>query len=262
MAGSPIDHNGDITIRHGFERAASEARRGPPTIRCDLLEPTAIDTLFTTGRGVPVVIAVRFGSGGRITLVSDGSIFTNQVLREYPSVTGILATAGLFDAHRFVFDEYHQGFQRTGSLMAAAARLLFHQPFGWTILQLTGVFLLYVLVNALRFGPALPTAEARRRSELEHVDALASGLARARAADMGARLLVAGLMRRLYGPSFRQTGGTDRMLVQLETSAHLDGDKHSVRRLATALQIDDPEQKIVRTAEAVEDVWKQLSHKR
>src|SRR5438034_6802331 len=47
---------------------------------------------------------------------------------------------------------------------------------GWAILQLLGVALVALAVAAVRFGPARSVIERRRRSPLEHEEALAAGL--------------------------------------------------------------------------------------
>src|SRR2546426_3232421 len=51
-------------------------------------------------------------------------------------------------------------------------------------------------VAAVRFGPARPVLERRRRSPLEHLEALAAGLEGAVGVDTSIGLTVAGLRRR------------------------------------------------------------------
>jgi hypothetical protein len=95
------------------------------------------------------------------------------------------------------FDEYHQGFGDGASLWGAAWGWLRRQPGGWTILQLAAAGLVALALTAVRFGPTLLVVQRRRRSPLEHVDALAAGLQRAGAADVARDRLVRGLRRRL-----------------------------------------------------------------
>src|SRR5205807_8023245 len=72
-----------------------------------------------------------------------------------------------------------------------------HRPPGWATLQLLGVALVALAVAAVRFGPARSVIERRRRSPLEHVEALAAGLEGAGGVDTAVGLTVSGLRRRL-----------------------------------------------------------------
>src|SRR5437867_179509 len=68
---------------------------------------------------------------------------------------------------------------------------------GWALLQLMGVGLVAVAMAAVRFGPAQAVIDRRRRSPLEHVEALAASLEGAGGVDTTVALIVAGLRRRL-----------------------------------------------------------------
>src|SRR2546425_6840593 len=70
----------------------------------------------------------------------------------------------------------HQRFGRGGSLTAATLAWLAGAPAGWAMLQLAAVLLVALAVAAVRFGPARRVIDVRRRSPLEHLEALAAGL--------------------------------------------------------------------------------------
>src|SRR3989442_5943245 len=114
--------------------------------------------------------------GGQVTLAADSGYFRNIVWRQ----TGVAAFAvPLFLAGRrgaIVWDEFHQRFGRGGSLTAATLAWLAGAPAGWAMLQLAAVLLVALAVAAVRFGPARRVIDVRRRSPLEHLEALAAGL--------------------------------------------------------------------------------------
>src|SRR2546425_4208443 len=65
------------------------------------------------------------------------------------------------------------------------------------MLQLAAVLLVALAVAAVRFGPARRVIDVRRRSPLEHLEALAAGLEGAAGVDTAVALTVSGLRRRL-----------------------------------------------------------------
>src|SRR3989475_4876256 len=98
---------------------------------------------------------------------------------------------------RVAWDEYHQGFGKERSILGVLVGWLAGTPGGWALLQLVAVGLAGLAVAAVRFGPARPVLERRRRSPLEHLEALAAGLEGAAGVDTSIGLTVAGLRRRL-----------------------------------------------------------------
>src|SRR5213078_5066408 len=82
-----------------------------------------------------------------------------------------------------VWDEYHQGFGRGRSMAAVLLGWLAGTPGGWAILQLVAVLLAGLAVTAVRFGPPRRAVATRRRSPLEHLEALAAGLESAASQD-------------------------------------------------------------------------------
>src|SRR2546427_352627 len=148
----------------------------PPDASCPLLVASGADTLLAGRDARPVVLRLRYPGGGQVTLAADPGYFRNIVWRQ----TGVAAFAvSLFLAGRrgaIVWDEFHQRFGRGGSLTAATLAWLAGAPAGWAMLQLAAVLLVALAVAAVRFGPARRVIDVRRRSPLEHLEALAAGL--------------------------------------------------------------------------------------
>src|SRR5439155_19304072 len=102
---------------------------------------------------------------------------------------------------------YPLGFGAGGTLPGASWAWLRHHPAGWAILQLFGVALVALAMTAVRFGPARSVIERRRRSPLEHLEALAAGLEGAGGVDTAVGLTVSGLRRRLGRVGLLAAGG-------------------------------------------------------
>ena len=108
-------------------------------------------------------------------------------------------------------------------------------------------------MTAVRFGPARSVIERRRRSPLEHLEALAAGLESAADAETAVQRLVAGLKRRLGQTN--QTG-----LESLELVMRGPRGRGAVRRLRHLVNERGgaPSQRVLNAAQAVEDVWEEL----
>jgi hypothetical protein len=124
------------------------------------------------------------------------------------------------------------------------------------------VGLLALAVLAVRFGPALSVIERRRRSPLEHLDALAVGLERAKASGTAIELIVQGLQRRLgrAGAGRRAVARSREWLDALALSAQSAPAKAAVASLAQALKNRGDPDSVSDAALAVEDVWEALQH--
>ena len=151
--------------------------------------------------GKPVILRLRYPGGGLVTLAADPGYFRNRAWRTTdvpPFMVPLLTpdTRGR-GRGRVTWDEYHQGFGRGGSLEDAVLDWLARTPAGWALLQLVAVGLVALAVAAVRFGPARSVIDRRRRSPLEHVEALAVSLEGAGGVDTAVGLMVAGLRRRL-----------------------------------------------------------------
>ncbi len=227
--------------------------------RCPPLYATATDTLLATGDGRPVALALRFGGGGRATLVADVVYVSNRVLKE--TNAALLVVPWFLDGgeggatQRVMVDEYHHGFGEGSGLFGAALRWVVAAPAGWAVLQLVGVALVALAVAAVRFGPAQSVIERRRRSPLEHLEALAAGLEGAAGADIAVELTVAGLRRRLS-----RTGRAPARdwLASLARSVATSRGRAAVRRLQSVLTQRGGDERVLAAAHAVEDVWEEL----
>jgi hypothetical protein len=191
-----------------------------------------------------------------VTLVADGSLFSNQALRETEAGVFVL---GLFVGRDSVaiFDERHHGFEPGGSLWRAALDWSRGSPWGWAVWQLAGVGLLALLVGAVRFGPPRPLDDRRRRSALEHVTALATALSAARGHDTAIRLMTRGLARRL-APDGRSPPDSARLLERMKPVLRTERGRKALAELQALTQPGQPAESVLIAANDVEDVWQDL----
>lgn len=224
---------------------------------CPLLKPATTEDLWTTAKDDTVAVRLRFAGGGSAMLVADGSVFSNRSLRA--TEAGPLVLGWIFgDRPRLVLvDEYHQGFGRAGSLMGATFEWALSEPAGWMVLQLMFAGLALLSVLAVRFGPAIPAVERRRRSPLEHLDALAAGLERSGAGLTAIRLIAAGLRRRLGGGPLK-AADTLAWLDALEAGAQRPRAREAVQRLKSRVRQGASGADVQGAANAVEDLWQML----
>ena len=224
---------------------------------CPVLKPAATEDLWTTAKDDTVAVRLRFAGGGSVLLVADGSVFSNRALRATEAGPLVLGWV-LGDRPRLVLvDEYHQGFGRAGSLMGATFVWALTEPAGWMVLQLMFAGLALLAVAAVRFGPAIPAVERRRRSPLEHLDALAAGLERSGAGLTAIRLIAAGLRRRLGGGPLK-AADTIAWLDALEAGAQRPPAREAVRRLKSRVRQGAGGADVQGAANAVEDLWQML----
>jgi len=202
----------------GFRRAFADSSAA--------FERHGADPLFTTSGGDATVLA--FGMGrGRVIAWSDAEPLRNRSLHAsgaahaFARMAAISASGGdtLRAAPRDTlrFDEYHHGYRGGGSAVSATLRFLREQPAGHMALQLGLAGLLLLLAAGWRFGAPLPPPPVRRRSPLEHVEALAGAYRQAGARATVRRLLLAGLARRLGRPGPRDAAGEGELLERLGT---------------------------------------------
>lgn len=220
---------------------------------CKSLIPSGVDTVLAAVNGRPVILRLHYRGGGTITLAADPGWFTNEVWRDsdVPIVVLPLLTPRPERPGRVAWDEYHQGFGRSGgsSLAGHTWSWLRGSPAGWAILQLIAVALVWLALTAVRFGPAREVVERRRRSPLEHLEALAAGLEGAADADTAIRRLVMGLQRRL---------GRSLDLKSLELAVRGPRGRAAVRRLRHLITERSGSGRVLAAAQAVEDVWEEL----
>lgn len=140
--------------------------------------------------------AVTFPVGeGRVLALADHVPLSNARLRKGGAAL-IVARAAASAGDTLFFDEFHHGFREgpgTGSTLRRIGAMI---PAGaWLQLALAAALALYAAGR--RFGAPVPPERVRRRSPLEHVEALAGAYRQADARQTARRLLLAGLARRL-----------------------------------------------------------------
>jgi len=232
---------------------------------CKTLVPFAVDTVIAALNRRPVILRLRYRGGGMLTLVGDRRWLTNRMWRDtdVPIVALPLLTPRRERPGRVVWDEYHQGFSETkGPTLAGSTwRWMRGSPAGWAMLQLCAVALLWLAMTAVRFGPARDVIERRRRSPLEHLEALGSGLESADDGDTAVRRLALGLRRRLSRAIPTRDENVMPWLEGLELATRGTKGRAAVRRLQHLITARDPgaeSARVLSAAQAVEDVWEEL----
>ena len=218
---------------------------------------TRSDTVLATPAGQPIALRLTAASGAVVTLVADGTLFSNRAMRQ--SAAGEFAL-GLFAGryHQVIVDEYHQGFGPSGSLLGAILSWSVRSPWGWAGWQLAAVTLLTLAAGAVRFGPPRRVIERRRRSPLEHVRALANALAAARGHDVAITMQVQGLRRRLARGGAPARGPLGPWLEGLEANLRTPRARAAAATLRSLTGSPQQATAVLRAAEAVEDVWEEL----
>jgi hypothetical protein len=249
--------------RPGLERLRKGVEENSEPDACNTLLPFAIDTVVVALNNRPAILRLRYRGGGTITLVADPAWFTNRAWRDtdVPIALLPLLTPRRERPGRVVWDEYHQGFG-SGNQASFSARTwdwLRGSPAGWAILQLIAVALAWLAMTSVRFGPALAVIERRRRSPLEHLEALGAGLESAGDTDTAIERLALGLRRRLSRAGHVGDGDVLPWLESLELAMRGPQGRAAVRRLHHLLTARDrDEQRVLLAAQAVEDVWEEL----
>ncbi|MEJ2237314.1 MAG: DUF4350 domain-containing protein [Gemmatimonadales bacterium] len=230
---------------------------------CPVLLPTRVDTLLTTVDGRVAGLKLRFRKGSTVTILADSWLVSNESLKETDA--GPVIVGWILDGNprRVVIDEYHHGFQDRRSIFTAAWRWALASPAGWTILQLSIAALAALALMAVRFGPALNVVERRRRSAIEHLDALAVGLERASGRDVAVELIAGGLRRRLTRTvtTGRDRDGIGDWLARLGLAVHTPGARKNLKRLAWLVREPGGDDDVLDAAIAVEDVWQALGQR-
>jgi hypothetical protein len=247
---------------------AAEARRrlrggDMDTAGCETLAFTRQDTLLRIADGRPAVVrlgAPGGGGSGSVTLVADVGYFRNRAWRASDVPEFALPLLLPPGRGRVVWDEYHQGFGKESSITGALFGWLTETPGGWALLQLGAVVLVGLAVAAVRFGPARPVIERRRRSPLEHLEALAAGLegAAGGGVETAIGLTVAGLRRRLGRTGLLPRDAQRAWLAALELALPSAAGRNAVRRLQRIVNEPGGPERALAAAHAVEDVWQEL----
>jgi hypothetical protein len=240
----------------------SAASRELEEDRCPPRLAARADTLVSTTDRRPVALRLRFRSGGEAILLADPQYVRNRALKETDA--GLVVLPWMLNDHtRWVsVDEYHWGFGEGGSLMGASWAWLLSHPLGWAVLQLAGVALVALVVAAVRFGPPRGGIERRRRSPLEHLEALAAGLEGAGGVDTAVALTVSGLRRRLGRAGLMRADEQRSWLAALELALPTAAGRDAVGRLQRIIHEPGGPERALAAAQAVEDVWEQLRPQR
>lgn len=222
----------------------------PERQECPVTRTVVFDTIATVGeKRRPVALEGRLGEG-RVLLFATTAWVANETLKETDIATVFLPWILDDGISTVVFDEYHHGFGEGGSIWRAFWDWLIRDHTGNVLLHLLVATLLFLVFLSIRFGPPGRALSRERRSELEHVDALAATLSAAGAAQTSAGLLAGGLRRRLAGITERDTGG--RWLSTLKDSGgpidKLLADLKEVDRL-------DAPTRTLATANLMEEIW-------
>lgn len=227
---------------------------------CEGPEIRSQRALLVTRDGDPVAVRLEFTAGGRAIVLAESRYVANRTMRETDA--GVLVLSWLLTERprRIIVDEYHQGFGKGGSIFAAAWRWARGSPAGWAILQLAVAGCATLAVAMVRFGPALRVIERRRRSPMEHLEALAIGLERAEGTGVAVRRIIAGLQRRLgrAGALRRRGGEIEPWLDSLARATDDPRARRAVERLRRLLHEPGGHDAVVEAALAVEDVWQAL----
>lgn len=187
-AAPPAPHRWTAGRVEGFRRAFADTSAA-------LRRPGA-QTLLAVD-GLPVAVTWPLGRG-RVIALADARPLTNLRLRE--SGAAVLVARAVAEAaagDTLWFDEYHQGFTGEGSLVGGTGMMVRRFVSGPVAVQLLLAAALALWAYGRRFGAPLPPPPARRRSPLEHVEALAGAYRQAGARRTVRRLLLAGMARRL-----------------------------------------------------------------
>jgi len=246
-----------------------EARRrvrGGPSEQdeCETLPPPVADTLLRLADGRPAALRLRYGAGS-VTLVADVGYFRNRAWRagDVPYFVAPLLVPPRGGGHgrwpgRVTWDEYHQGFGRSGSVAGLFVGWLAGTPAGWAVLQVVAVVVVGLAMAAVRFGPAQQVIERRRRSPLEHLEALAAGLEGAAGVETAVDLTLSGLRRRLGRAGVPRAGEMGSWLAGLELALATPAGRDAVRRLQRIVTQPGGPERALAAAQAVEDVWEEL----
>jgi hypothetical protein len=216
---------------------------------------------MTTTDGEVVAWWISYAGGGSVFMLADSRLLSNEVLRETDA--GVVVLPWLIErgGSKVLIDEYHQGFGEGGSIFLAAWHWTRTSPSGWVLVQLGLAGLLALAVSAIRFGPAIQVIERRRRSALEHLDALAVGLERAGGHDTATALIAGGLRRRLAtGRVVRRLEPREyrEWLGSMMLAARNDRARAAVRNLSRLLQGQGGSERVLSLATTVEDVWEAM----
>jgi hypothetical protein len=226
-------------------------------VACTAPAALRVDTLLRDSRNRAVAIRLTLPRERSVTLVAEDHLFANRALRE--TAAGPFALGLVVPRYsRLVIDEFHHGYDASGSLAGATAAWTLRSPWGWAIWQLAVVGLLALLAAGVRFGPVQSALERRRRSPLEHVRALATALAAASGHDVAVRLIVQGLRRRLSHAGRSTRGEATAWLAGLAPAVRTSRGHAALGTLTTIIRRPASADDVLAAANAVEALWEEV----
>lgn len=253
------------SLDNGAKQAAEQSKSGirrllKPDESCRSVVKEGVDTLLATPRGAPVIVRLRVAGGGSVVLLADDGYLRNSAWRstDVPLLLVPLLTPRPGARGHVTWDEYHHGYGEDSSTSGAVIAWIARSPAGWLLSQLVVVALVWLAVTAVRFGPPRPVLDRRRRSPLEHVEALAAGLEGASGADTAVLLMISGLRRRLSRTGQPIRGDLGQWLRGLELVLPDARGRAAARRLQDTLAKPGGAERVLTAAQAVEDVWQAL----
>ena len=218
------------------------------------LDAAGADPLLRLQDGRVAAVALTVGQG-TVFAWSDVAPLANQALEE--SGAAVLfaraareAVSG--DGGPLQFDEYHHGFTGGGSPAGALLSFLRSSAAGRMSLQLAIVAAGLLLLLGSRFGAPIPPAPARRRSPLEHLDALASAYHAGRSRGRARHLVVAGLARRIGRRP--PAAGAERDFLTLLASAGHAGRRDAADALLAAWEGSGDGEQLTTLARRADDL--------
>jgi len=246
------------------EKEEREADPSEDLPSCAMAQPVSVDTLLETSDDRVVAWRLEYAGGGSVLALADSRLVSNELLKTTDAGVIVLPWLLREPSRRVVVDEYHQGFGEGGSIFLAAWDWTRRSPGGWVLLQLAFAGLVALGAGAVRFGPAMDlvsVSEGRRRSAVEHLDALAVGLERAGGHEVAVRLIAGGLRRRLAGSGLTpRAESTDlgAWLESLSLAARTREAHGAAKRLGWLLRDRGGDTRVLETASTVEDLWEAL----
>jgi hypothetical protein len=185
----------------------------------------------------PWIVSIPLGRG-EVIAVADGSFLTNDRLLASPAcpVLAVRLLERVSRGEAVAFCESVHGYLEGGSPLGVVWAVLRSTPPGHFALQAGAAASLLLIAGARRFGRVRRAAEAPRRSEYEHVDAVARLLRRSGAWREVATLLAEGVRRRLdLPPSPRPPRPGGAPSDDLETKVASLASSGDPRRILAAL---------------------------
>lgn len=233
-----------VTLATPADSAGRRARKLPPGARSlldvEVIRFTRGPTILSSPRQrrdtLSALVAMRYGRG-RVVVAADGDVVRTDVLRVCEwgmSLAAVRALEYLSQGARppLVVAESYQGDAGADGAGRVVREALTDTRPGRATLALGAAGLLLLAARGRRTLSPLPMPRERRRSPLEHVDALATAWARVRGTRTVARQLVAGVRRRHGG--VRHAAVDDTTFLRAIASRHPDV-RDDVERLVAAL---------------------------